>query len=72
MKAIARSVSGLIVIAIVLIAAGAVYYYSSSRSNAPTLSSTNSTAGPVIIQFYEALAPSEAAYFSKPRTPTSK
>jgi trehalose transport system substrate-binding protein len=64
MKAIARSVSGLIVIAIVLIAAGAVYYYSSSRSNAPTLSSTNSTAGPVIIQFYEALAPSEAAYFS--------
>jgi trehalose transport system substrate-binding protein len=66
MKAVTRTISAVIVIVIVLIAAGAVYYYSSTLSNMSTPPSTTSTsaAGPVTIQFYEALAPSEAAYFN--------
>jgi trehalose transport system substrate-binding protein len=71
MKAITRTVSAVIVIVVVLIAAGAVYYYTSipSMPSTPTtteasMTASSSAVSPVTIQFYEALAPSEAAYFS--------
>jgi trehalose transport system substrate-binding protein len=67
MNAVTRSISAVTIMVIILIAAGAVYYYSRTQSNMPStsaLSSSSSTAGPVTIQFYEALAPSEVAYFT--------
>jgi trehalose transport system substrate-binding protein len=71
MKAVTRTTSAVIVIVVVLIAAGAVYYYSStpsmpgsSANTEASMTASSSVLGPVTIQFYEALAPSEAAYFN--------
>lgn len=68
-NAITRSVSAIIIVVIIVIAGGAIYFYgtmgtSPGASSSSSSSSGTTTAAPVTIQFYEALAPSEASYFT--------
>lgn len=74
-RAITRTASTLVIITIVILAGLAVYYVgltsapttSSATTTGPTMTGTSSSS--VTIQFYEALAPSEAAYFTNTLIP---
>jgi trehalose transport system substrate-binding protein len=64
-KGITRTAAALVIIVIIVVAGAGIYYYGTGTGSSPSSSSSSSsTSSPVTIQFYEALAPSEASYFT--------